>query len=114
MKAIMSAFKINFHEFSLKKPLKSVAKEESSNFYKTSEQSGIQSVFFSSSCFIKVNFIFILQSISPGLVEQDIIVSCTENELVQLMPKLKPEDVANAVQYVITLPEHVQVHELVR
>lgn len=40
--------------------------------------------------------------------------SCTENELVTLMPKLKPEDVANAVQYVITLPEHVQVHELVR
>lgn len=29
------------------------------------------------------------------------------------MPKLKPEDVANAVLYVITLPEHVQVQELV-
>lgn len=56
---------------------------------------------------------FSLQSISPGLVEQDIITSCTDNELVTLMPKLKPEDVANSVLYCITLPEHVQVHELV-
>lgn len=56
---------------------------------------------------------FFEQSISPGLVEQDIVTCCTDNELVQLMPKLKPEDVANALLYVITLPDHVQVHELV-
>ena len=56
----------------------------------------------------------IFQSISPGLVEQDIIASCSDNELVSLMPKLKPEDVANCVLYCITLPEHVQIHELVR
>ena len=55
----------------------------------------------------------ILQSISPGLCDQDIITSCTDNELVGLMPKMKPDDVANSVIYCITLPDSINVHELV-
>ncbi|KAL1374586.1 hypothetical protein pipiens_004867 [Culex pipiens pipiens] len=56
-----------------------------------------------------------VSSISPGLVEGDIVATHTinENDLVKYMPKLKPEDVAEAVLYVITTPDHVQVHELV-
>ncbi|CAO1439256.1 unnamed protein product [Diamesa tonsa] len=54
-----------------------------------------------------------ISSISPGLVEQDIITSLTDNELVGLMPKLKPEDVASAVMYAICTPDHVQIHEIV-
>lgn len=54
-------------------------------------------------------------SISPGLVEDDIVANYTanENDLVKYMPKLKPEDVAEAVLYAITTPDHVQIHELV-
>ncbi|XP_052872789.1 farnesol dehydrogenase-like [Anopheles cruzii] len=54
-------------------------------------------------------------SISPGLVEGDILstVSSNENEIVKYMPKLKPEDVAEAVLYAITTPENVQINELV-
>uniref|UniRef100_A0A182IVL1 Dehydrogenase n=1 Tax=Anopheles atroparvus TaxID=41427 RepID=A0A182IVL1_ANOAO len=54
-------------------------------------------------------------SISPGLVEGDILstVSANENEIVKYMPKLKPEDVAEAVLYAITTPDNVQIHDLV-
>lgn len=54
-------------------------------------------------------------SISPGLVEGDILstVSSNENEIVKYMPKLKPEDVAEAVLYAITTPDNVQIHDLV-
>lgn len=49
------------------------------------------------------------QSISPGLVESDIIVSGSDNEILKFMPRLKPEDVAKAVLFVISTPDHVQV-----
>ncbi|XP_040167104.1 farnesol dehydrogenase-like isoform X1 [Anopheles arabiensis] len=54
-------------------------------------------------------------SISPGLVEGDILSTNTskDNEIVNYMPKLKPEDVAEAVLYAITTPENVQIHELI-
>uniref|UniRef100_A0A182Q6Z3 Dehydrogenase n=1 Tax=Anopheles farauti TaxID=69004 RepID=A0A182Q6Z3_9DIPT len=54
-------------------------------------------------------------SISPGLVEGDIVStsSTKDNDIVNYMPKLKPEDVAEAVLYAITTPENVQIHELV-
>lgn len=55
-----------------------------------------------------------LQSISPGLTEQDIVASGSDNELVALMPKLKPEDVYSAVMFVITQPENVQVFVFVQ
>ncbi|XP_055628702.1 farnesol dehydrogenase-like [Toxorhynchites rutilus septentrionalis] len=56
-----------------------------------------------------------VSSISPGLVEGDLVASHTtnENEIVKYMPKLKPEDVAEALLYAITTPDHVQIHELV-
>lgn len=50
-------------------------------------------------------------SISPGLVESDIVAS-DANELIKYMPRLKPEDVASAVIFAISQPEHVQVHEI--
>lgn len=56
-----------------------------------------------------------VSSISPGLVDGDIVAHYTEseNDLVKYMPKLKPEDVAEAVIYAITTPDHVQIHELI-
>ena len=58
-----------------------------------------------------LNFFFISQSISPGLVEDDIVdnVTKSENEFIKFMPKLKPDDVAQAIIFCITQPEHVQV-----
>lgn len=49
------------------------------------------------------------QSISPGLVESDNIVSGSDNEILKFMPRLKPEDVAKVVLFVISTPDHVQV-----
>lgn len=49
------------------------------------------------------------QSISPGLVESDNIVSGSDNEILKFMPRLKPEDVAKAVLFAISTPDHVQV-----
>jgi NADP+-dependent farnesol dehydrogenase len=72
----------------------------------------VSNFLYSKICFMSLIEI-ILQSISPGLCEQDIITSCTDNELVALMPKLKPEDIANTVLFCITLPDTINVHEMV-
>lgn len=52
-----------------------------------------------------------IQNISPGLVENDILTTngTDDNELVKYMPRLKPEDVAQAVIFAITAPQHVLV-----
>lgn len=44
-------------------------------------------------------------------MEGDIVANHTagDNDLVKYMPKLKPEDVADAVLYAITTPDNVQV-----
>lgn len=49
------------------------------------------------------------QSISPGLVESENIASGSDNEMLKFMPRLKPEDVAKAVLFAISTPDHVQV-----
>lgn len=56
----------------------------------------------------KTKFAF-LQSISPGLVEDDIIASGTENEIIKLMPRLKADDVAKVVLFILACPENVLV-----
>lgn len=58
-----------------------------------------------------------MQNISPGLVENDILTTAGEirgekgdnNELVKYMPRLKPEEVAQAVIFAITAPQNVLV-----
>lgn len=55
--------------------------------------------------------IYYFQNISPGLVENDILTThgSDNSELVKYMPRLKPEDVAQAVLFAITAPQHVLV-----
>lgn len=49
----------------------------------------------------------ILQSISPGLVDTELVPLDYKG-----LPMLQAEDVANAIMYVLSTPPHVQVHEL--
>jgi NADP+-dependent farnesol dehydrogenase len=51
-------------------------------------------------------------NVSPGLTETDIVATGSDNELIQLMPKLKPEHVANAVIWAICQPAEVQIQEI--
>lgn len=53
-------------------------------------------------------------SISPGLVENDILTTdgCDNNEIVKYMPRLKPADVAKAVSFIISMPDNVLVSNL--
>lgn len=48
-----------------------------------------------------------MQNISPGLVENDILTD--DNDLVKFMPRLKGKDVADAVLFAISVPQHVLV-----
>jgi NADP-dependent 3-hydroxy acid dehydrogenase YdfG len=58
-------------------------------------------------------------SIQPGTVDTPLRESITDQELLQNVgfsedePKLKAEDIANAVFYAVSQPEHVNVHEIV-
>lgn len=58
-----------------------------------------------------IAFFFPIQNISPGLVENDILTTHEkdDNDLVKYMPRLKPEDVAQALIFAITTPQHVLV-----
>lgn len=49
-----------------------------------------------------------MQSISPGMVETDMI-NGMDPDLVSQLPKLKIGDVADAVLYAISTPQHVLV-----
>lgn len=58
-----------------------------------------------------------LQSISPGYVETSILATAgMDGEKIRRALKLdkglQPEDIADAVVYVLSTPHHVQVHEL--
>lgn len=47
---------------------------------------------------------------SPGLTESDFLAQSGSGcGIVDYMPKLKPEDVADAVMYIITRPKHIVV-----
>lgn len=52
-----------------------------------------------------------LQAVSPGLVESDIVQENANDELMAIMPALAPKDVADAVIYVISVKENVQVRK---
>lgn len=54
---------------------------------------------------------FLSQNISPGLVENDILTTTgiDNNEFVKYMPRLKPETVAKAVVFAITVDDDVLV-----
>lgn len=54
-----------------------------------------------------------ISSISPGLVDTDITTQATSNEMLTAMPKLQPRDVADALIYIITRPESVQIHDII-
>lgn len=64
-----------------------------------------------------------VSSVSPGLVGSEFLEASASNsgaalskeamEAYKARPKLKPEDVADAVIYVLSTPPHVQVHELI-
>lgn len=58
-----------------------------------------------------VDFFLFQKNISPGLVENDILTThgSDDNELVKYMPRLKGDDVAQAVIFAITTPQHVLV-----
>lgn len=49
-----------------------------------------------------------ITSISPGMVESDFLTNLNPH-LVAVMPKLKVEDVAKAVKYVLQTPQRVRV-----
>lgn len=60
----------------------------------------------------------VLQSVSPGFVETDIIKNAgidtdTARAALGVTKGLDSEDVADAVVYVLSTPPHVQVHELI-
>jgi NADP+-dependent farnesol dehydrogenase len=46
-----------------------------------------------------------LQSLSPGLVKTDM----PADWLLQMCPHLKPQDIADAIVYVLGTPPHVQI-----
>lgn len=55
------------------------------------------------------------QSISPGLVETEIFEVAKvpqAAELFEVMPYLQPADVSQTVLFALSVPSHVQIHEL--
>ncbi|KAJ3630071.1 hypothetical protein Zmor_027103 [Zophobas morio] len=58
-----------------------------------------------------------ITSVSPGLVESELTTLNTKQSperkaAIEKMSILKSEDIANGVVYVLSTPEHVQIHEL--
>ncbi|XP_024084738.1 dehydrogenase/reductase SDR family member 11-like [Cimex lectularius] len=55
-----------------------------------------------------------VSSLSPGYVQSELFASAPEDNMQTLAesPHLKPEDIADAVSFIINAPEHVRVHEL--
>ncbi|XP_069686892.1 dehydrogenase/reductase SDR family member 11-like isoform X2 [Periplaneta americana] len=55
-------------------------------------------------------------NISPGLVKSNIFKNCIgpdTHEAVYKRPSLDPSDVASAIEYALSTPPHVQVHEII-
>ncbi|KAJ9580228.1 hypothetical protein L9F63_004101 [Diploptera punctata] len=57
---------------------------------------------------VKQNSKIRVSSISPGMVKTDM----APKFIIESMPSMNPEDIADAVVYVLGTPQHVQVHEL--
>ena len=53
-----------------------------------------------------------VSSVSPGFVDTDMVKEEEALQGLEFVPILLPEDVAQAVLYVLGTPPHVQVHEL--
>ncbi|CAH2005643.1 unnamed protein product [Acanthoscelides obtectus] len=52
-------------------------------------------------------------SISPGLTDTEMIEDAKKLNLIKdTSPVLYPEDIADAVEYALSTPPHVQVHEI--
>lgn len=54
--------------------------------------------------------IYILQSISPGVVDTEMLSDEYKND--PNFPALKPEDISDAIVYCISTSPNVQIHEL--
>uniref|UniRef100_A0A336MFC7 CSON011368 protein n=1 Tax=Culicoides sonorensis TaxID=179676 RepID=A0A336MFC7_CULSO len=55
-----------------------------------------------------------MSSVSPGLTDTDFLAQPgSGNEIVKYMPRLKPEDVAEAVIYIITRPKHIWIEDII-
>ncbi|XP_073831747.1 farnesol dehydrogenase-like [Musca autumnalis] len=52
-----------------------------------------------------------ISSISPGFVDTDIVFDGLRKALDECM--LRPEDVSNAVMFMISTPPHVQIHDMI-
>ncbi|CAH2005641.1 unnamed protein product [Acanthoscelides obtectus] len=53
-----------------------------------------------------------LTSISPGLVDTEIVAGLDLSITTGGPPSLKSEDIADAIEYALSTPPHVQVHEI--
>lgn len=53
-----------------------------------------------------------LTSISPGMVESEMLNSMNQ-QMVAILPKLKVEDIAEAVFYALNTPERVRIDEII-
>lgn len=54
---------------------------------------------------------YILQSISPGLVQTEIFEAGGWDDLSKMAPHLQAKDIADAVKYVLSTPANVQVSQ---
>ncbi|CAD7092019.1 unnamed protein product [Hermetia illucens] len=52
-------------------------------------------------------------NLSPGLVENDILTAGSDNDLVNLMPRLAGSQVAKALMFAISTPENVLVQDII-
>lgn len=59
-----------------------------------------------------LRYAYYLQNLSPGLVENDILTAGSDNDLVNLMPRLAGSQVAKALMFAISTPENVLVSNL--
>jgi len=58
-----------------------------------------------------------VSSISPGFVETEFAAQYHQSQeqaesLYSQFPVLQPEDIANTVAYILTQPDHVQIHDV--
>lgn len=53
-----------------------------------------------------------ITSISPGMVDTEMLENMNQ-QLVMVLPKLKPEDIADAVYYAINTPDRVRIDEMI-
>jgi NADP+-dependent farnesol dehydrogenase len=62
-------------------------------------------LYFKKFIFIPKSQYLTLQSLSPGLVKTEM----AQDWLLEALPYLNPEDIADAILYVLGTPPHVQV-----